>query len=192
MAWLNFIYFCLGFVCFVACSDWCYLRNKEATNCSAASRPYLPSSVQFAQSHSSPCRLRNILNRVGLRSQHFKQTRLGWFNFVYFRNLQMIFRNSSFTSFIIHESLLVIGQSYLHKVLLRAVERIVAEGRSCEIDPARLKLSNGSSLPRSFEGVSPNSQDVLRNNKVNTFLIIIYYWIKHLDSIDIFYINQVL
>ena len=90
---------------------------------------------------------------------------LSVFFFICCRNLNAIFRNSSFSAFTIEESLRLVGRSYLFKVLSTEVEKIKEENKHCEVDPARLSLSNGILPSRSVDSPSSNN-DCLGSNKV--------------------------
>jgi len=85
---------------------------------------------------------------------------------IFDRNLHSIFRSSSLASCIIEESLRLVGKSYLCKVLSEEVERVKVEGRTCEVDPARLSLSNGVLPQRSTDSPAMNNES-LASNKVS-------------------------
>ena len=60
----------------------------------------------------------------------------------------------------------LVGRSYLCKVLSEEVEKVNGEGKMCEIDPARLSLSNGM-LPQRGTDVSSLNTESLASNKVS-------------------------
>lgn len=59
--------------------------------------------------------------------------------YVFCSDANTIFRGNSLVSKIMDESMHISGMRYLHETLRPPLERLLAERRPCEIDPARVK-----------------------------------------------------
>uniref|UniRef100_H2ZJF0 Ras GTPase-activating protein 3 n=1 Tax=Ciona savignyi TaxID=51511 RepID=H2ZJF0_CIOSA len=68
------------------------------------------------------------------------------------KDSNMIFRNSSFTSSLVEESMRVVGLNYLSSILSPTLQKIRNERKCCEIDPNRLSPAPASSSNNSLSG----------------------------------------
>lgn len=61
------------------------------------------------------------------------------FLFIWFRDVNTIFRGNSLVSKCIDELMKLAGTSYLHDTLKHSIETIILDNKPCEIDPNRIK-----------------------------------------------------